>query len=132
MPSTLLQRRPDIAGAERRVEAANAQIGIQTAAYFPSLSLTGSYGFAASELGSLFGSANSLWSYGASIAETIFDAGARRARVSQSKSAHDQAVARYRETVLEALQNVENQLAATADAKAVRAWFREPQKAAGV
>ena len=113
VPSTLLQRRPDIAGAERRVEAANAQIGIQSAAYFPSLSLTGSSGFAASELGALFGGANSLWSYGASIAQTIFDAGARRARVDQSKAAHDQAVARYRETVLEALQTVENALAAT-------------------
>ena len=113
IPSTLLQRRPDIAAAERRVAAANAQIGIQTAAYFPSLSLTGSPGFAASELGALLGSTNSLWSYGASIAQTIFDAGARRARVSESKAARDQAVARYRETVLEALQTVENALAAT-------------------
>ncbi|WP_394760527.1 efflux transporter outer membrane subunit [Phenylobacterium sp.] len=113
LPSTLLQRRPDIAAAERRVEAANAQIGVQTAAYFPTISLTGSYGFAASELGSLFNSANSLWSYGASVAETLFDAGARRARVTESKAAHDQAVARYRETVLEALRNVENELAAT-------------------
>jgi NodT family efflux transporter outer membrane factor (OMF) lipoprotein len=113
VPSTILQRRPDIAGAERRVQAANAQIGVQTAAYFPSLSLTGSYGFAASELGSLFNSANSLWSYGASVAETIFDAGARHARVNEAKAAHDEAVARYRETVLEALQDVENQLAAT-------------------
>jgi len=113
LPSTLLQRRPDIAAAERRVQNANAQIGVQTAAYFPDLTLTGSYGFAASELGHLFSSANSLWSYGASIAETIFDAGARRARVNQAKAAHDQAVAQYRETVLEALQDVEDQLAAT-------------------
>jgi NodT family efflux transporter outer membrane factor (OMF) lipoprotein len=113
VPSTLLQRRPDIAGAERRVQAANAQIGVQKAAYFPTISLTGSYGFASSELGSLFKSSNSLWSYGVSIAETIFDAGARHARVNQAKAAHDQAVARYRETVLEALQDVEDQLAAT-------------------
>ena len=113
VPSTLLQRRPDIAAAERRVQNANAQIGVQTAAYFPDLTLTGSYGFAASELGHLFSSANSLWSYGASIAETIFDAGARHARVNQAKAAHDQAVAQYRETVLEALQDVEDQLAAT-------------------
>ena len=113
VPSTLLQRRPDISGAERRVQAANAQIGVNTAAYFPNLTLSGSYGFAASELGSLFSSANSLWSYGASIAETVFDAGARRARVNEAKAAHDQAVAQYRETVLEALQDVENQLAAT-------------------
>ena len=113
VPSTLLQRRPDIAGAERRVEAANAQIGIQTAAYFPNLSLSGSTGSAASELGALFTSANSLWSYGASVTETLFDAGARHARVNEAKASHDQAVARYRETVLEALQNVENELAAT-------------------
>jgi NodT family efflux transporter outer membrane factor (OMF) lipoprotein len=113
VPSTLLQRRPDIAGAERRVQAANAQIGVQTAAYFPTISLTGSYGFAATELGSLFKSSNALWSYGASVAETLFDAGARRARVSEARASRDQAVARYRETVLEALQDVEDQLAAT-------------------
>ena len=113
VPSTLLQRRPDIAGAERRVQNANAQIGVQTAAYFPDLTLSGSYGFAATELGSLFSSTSSLWSYGASVAETLFDAGARRAQVNAAKAAHDQAVAQYRETVLEALQGVEDQLAAT-------------------
>lgn len=113
VPSTLLQRRPDIAAAERRVQSANAQIGVQTAAYFPSLTLSGSYGFAASNLSNLFSSSNSLWSYGASVAETIFDAGARRARVNQAKAAHDQTVAQYREVVLTALQNVEDDLAAT-------------------
>lgn len=113
VPSTLLQRRPDIAGAERRVQNANAQIGVQTAAYFPDLTLTGSYGYAASELAHLITSSNSLWSYGASIAETIFDGGARRARVNEAKASHDQAVAQYRQTVLTALQDVEDQLAAT-------------------
>jgi NodT family efflux transporter outer membrane factor (OMF) lipoprotein len=113
VPSTLLQRRPDIATAERKVQAANAQIGVQTAAFFPTVSLTGSYGYAASELGHLISSSNSLWSYGASIAETLFDGGARIARVKQAKATHDQTVAQYRETVLEALQDVENQLAAT-------------------
>jgi NodT family efflux transporter outer membrane factor (OMF) lipoprotein len=113
VPSTLLQRRPDIAGAERRVQAANAEIGVQTAAFFPDLSLTGSYGFAASELGSLFSASNALWSYGASIAQTVFDAGATHARVNEARAAHDQSVAKYRETVLEALQNVEDELAAT-------------------
>jgi outer membrane protein TolC len=86
---------------------------VQVAAYYPDITLSGSYGFAATELGHLFSSANSLWSYGGSIAETIFDAGARRAQVNQAKAAHDQAVAQYRETVLEALQTVEDQLAAT-------------------
>jgi NodT family efflux transporter outer membrane factor (OMF) lipoprotein len=113
VPSSLLQRRPDIAAAERSVKYANAQIGVQTAAYFPTVSLSGSYGFAGSELGSLFGSPNALWSYGAAVAETLFDAGARRARVNQAKAAHDQTVAQYREVVLVALQNVEDELAAT-------------------
>jgi NodT family efflux transporter outer membrane factor (OMF) lipoprotein len=113
VPSTLLQRRPDIASAERKVQAANAQIGVQTAAFFPTVSLTGSYGFAASELGHLISSSSSLWSFGGSIAETLFDGGARIARVRQAKATHDQTVAQYRETVLEALGNVENELAAT-------------------
>ena len=113
VPSTLLQRRPDIASAERKVQAANAQIGVQTAAFFPTVSLTGSYGFAASELGRLISSSSSLWSFGGSIAETLFDGGARIARVRQAKATHDQTVAQYRETVLEALGNVENELAAT-------------------
>jgi NodT family efflux transporter outer membrane factor (OMF) lipoprotein len=113
VPSTLLQRRPDIASAERRVQAANAQIGVQTAAYFPTLSLTGSYGYASKELSGLISSSNSLWSYGLAVAETIFDAGARHARVTEAKAAHDQAVAQYRQAVLSALQDVENQLAAT-------------------
>ncbi len=113
VPSTLLQRRPDIAGAERRVQAANAQIGVQVSAYFPTIPLTGSYGFASTALGSLIKSSNSLWSYGASVAETVFDAGARHARVNEAQATHDQAVAKYRETVLEALQNVENELSAT-------------------
>ena len=86
---------------------------MQTAAYFPSVPLTGSYGFASSELGSLFSATNALWSYGASIAETIFDAGARQAAVNEARATHDQTVAQYRETVLEALQNVEDELAAT-------------------
>ncbi|HET6969844.1 MAG TPA: efflux transporter outer membrane subunit [Phenylobacterium sp.] len=113
VPSTLLQRRPDIAAAERRVAAANAQIGVQVAAYFPSLTLTGSYGFVSSELGNLFNASNAIWSYGASAAETLLDFGARRARVRQARAAHDQAVAQYRQTVLTALQDVEDQLIAT-------------------
>jgi NodT family efflux transporter outer membrane factor (OMF) lipoprotein len=113
VPSTLLQRRPDIAAAERRMAAANAQIGIRRAAYFPSLTLNGSYGFAASELGSLFDASNSLWSYGLAVAETLFDAGARRAGMRGAKAAYDQAVAQYRQTVLTALQDVDDQLIAS-------------------
>jgi NodT family efflux transporter outer membrane factor (OMF) lipoprotein len=113
LPSTLLQRRPDIAEAERRVAAANAQIGVQVSAYFPTLTLTGSYGYSARELSSLFSSSNNLWSYGLTLAETLFDAGARRARVNEAKATHDQSVAQYRQTVLSALQNVEDELAAS-------------------
>jgi NodT family efflux transporter outer membrane factor (OMF) lipoprotein len=113
VPSELLQRRPDIATAERRVAAANAQIGVQVSAYFPTVTLTGSYGYASRELGNLFGASNNIWSFGLSAAETLLDFGARRARVNEAKAAHDQSVAQYRETVLEALQDVENQLAAS-------------------
>jgi len=112
VPSTLLQRRPDIAAAERRAAAASAQIGVATAAYFPDLTLTGSYGFATTELGQLFAASSNVWSIGAAAAQTLFDAGARRARVAQSRAAYDQAVAQYRQSVLAALQEVEDQLAA--------------------
>ncbi|MDB5432674.1 MAG: hypothetical protein JWP35_3790 [Caulobacter sp.] len=113
VPSTLLQRRPDIAAAERRMAAANAQIGIQRAAYYPNITLTGSAGFASSSLGSLFNASNFLWSLGLAGVQTLFDAGARKARVEQAKAAYDQTVAQYRQTVLTALQDVENQLIAS-------------------
>jgi len=112
VPSTLLQRRPDIASAERGAASANALIGVQVAAYYPNLTLTGQGGFQSSELGSLFSASNALWSVGASVAETIFDAGARKARVAGARAAYDQAVANYRQTVLTALQQVEDNLAA--------------------
>jgi NodT family efflux transporter outer membrane factor (OMF) lipoprotein len=112
VPSTLLQRRPDIAQAERAVKSSNALIGVQVAAYYPDITLSGSYGFAATNLGHLFASSASAWSYGASLSETLLDFGARRARVQQAKAARDQSVAQYRETVLTAFQGVEDQLAA--------------------
>ena len=110
VPSTLLQRRPDIAAAERAVAAANAQIGIQRAAYFPSFSLSGSYGFASSSASSLFSAPSSLWSLGLSVAQTVFDAGATRARVAGAEAARDVTIAQYRQTVLAAFQSVEDQL----------------------
>lgn len=113
VPSDLLQRRPDIAAAERRAAAASAQIGVETAAYFPSLTLTGSYGFAAAELGQLIQAPNSVWSIGASVAQTVFNGGLTHARVGAARAAYDQAVAKYRQTVLAALQDVEDQLAAS-------------------
>ena len=111
VPSTLLQRRPDIAAAERRAASASAQIGVETAAWFPSLTLTGSYGFAAGGIGSLFDASNSLWSIGASAAQLLFDGGATNARIKGARAAYDQTVAEYRQTVLAAFQDVEDQLA---------------------
>ena len=113
VPSTLLQRRPDIAAAERRVAAANAQIGIARSAYYPSLSLSASYGFGASRVADLFSASSGLWSLGLSAAQTLFNAGATGARVEGAQAAQAQAVARYRQTVLTAFQDVEDQLAAT-------------------
>jgi len=111
VPSVLLQRRPDVAAAERQAADASAQIGVQVAAYYPTLNLTGQYGFSASSLGSLFSASSNLWSFGGSAAETLFDFGARHARVGQARAAYDQAVAQYRQTVLTAFQQVEDQLA---------------------
>ncbi|UTY58749.1 efflux transporter outer membrane subunit [Massilia sp. erpn] len=113
VPSTLLQRRPDIAAAERRVAAANAQIGIARSAYFPSLDLSASYGFGASKAAGLFNASNSLWSLGLSAAQTLFNAGATGARVDQAKAGHALAVAQYRQSVLAAMADVEDQLTAT-------------------
>jgi NodT family efflux transporter outer membrane factor (OMF) lipoprotein len=112
VPSTLLERRPDIGAAERLMAAANAQIGIAIAAYYPDLTLTGSYGFSSSGLAKLLRASNSLWSAGGSLAETVFDAGLRGAQVEAAKATYDQDVANYRQTVLTAFQQVEDELAA--------------------
>ncbi len=112
VPSALLQRRPDIAAAERAVAAANAQIGVARSAYFPSLNLSASFGSAASRVGDLFNASSTLWSLGLSVAQTVFDAGATRARVEGAEAVRDGAIARYRQTVLSAFQAVEDQLSA--------------------
>jgi NodT family efflux transporter outer membrane factor (OMF) lipoprotein len=112
VPSTLLERRPDIAAAERQMASANAQIGVAEAAYFPDLTLTASYGFTALSTANLFSASNKLWSLGAAVAETVFDGGARSAQVSANRAAYDQTVANYRQTVLTGFQQVEDQLAA--------------------
>jgi NodT family efflux transporter outer membrane factor (OMF) lipoprotein len=112
LPAALLERRPDVAAAERRAAAANAQIGVQTAAYYPTLSLTGAGGFANSKLASLFSWPSRFWSLGAAAAETIFNGGARRAATEQAKANYDAAAAAYRESVLTAFQNVEDNLSA--------------------
>lgn len=111
VPSTLLQRRPDIAAAERRVAQANEQIGIAQSAWYPSLRLTGSVGAGAASLGDLFSASSLVWALGASVAQALFDAGATRAQVEGARAAFDEAAARYRQTVLAAFQDVEDQLA---------------------
>jgi NodT family efflux transporter outer membrane factor (OMF) lipoprotein len=113
LPADILQRRPDIAGAERRVAAANQQIGVEKAAFFPNISLSGDVGSEASKIGQLFSAASSFWSLGANVAETLLDWGARSARVAEARAAYDQQVATYRQTVLAAFQQVEDELAAS-------------------
>lgn len=130
VPSTLLQRRPDIASSERAVAAANAQIGIQRSAYYPSLTLSGSFGTGGSSIGDLFKASNTLWSLGLSAAQTIFDAGATTARVEGAEAARDAAAARYRQTVLSAFQAVEDQLATTRALAEQDALRREASRAA--
>lgn len=111
VPSELLQRRPDIAAAERTMAEANALIGVEKAAYYPTLSLTGSGGLEAAALKSLFALPALFWSLGASASETIFDAGLRRSTVAQYTAQYNGDVAAYRQTVLTAFQQVEDYIA---------------------
>jgi NodT family efflux transporter outer membrane factor (OMF) lipoprotein len=110
VPSTLLERRPDIASAERKMAAQNAAIGVQVSAYYPTISLSGLAGFTQSPLSGLLHVANYVWSLGGSATETLFDGGLRSADVDAAKAAYDAAVANYRGTVLTAFQNVEDDL----------------------
>ncbi len=111
IPSQLLQRRPDVAAAERTMAEANATIGVATAAYYPSLQLTGEAGFESTSFGSLFTAPARFWSLGAAASETLFDAGLRRATVAQYTAAYRADVAAYRQTVLTAFQQVEDYVA---------------------
>jgi len=113
VPSALLQRRPDIASAERRVAAANANIGIAQAAYYPNIGLTGSYATGGPSFSDLFRVSNAVWSLGLSAAETLFNGGATRAAVQGATAQQEAAAARYRQTVLTAFGDVEDQLSAT-------------------
>jgi NodT family efflux transporter outer membrane factor (OMF) lipoprotein len=112
IPAVLLQRRPDIAAAERNVAAANAQIGVAKAAYYPNLTLSATGGFGTSTFASWLEWPSRFWSVGPAVAETIFDGGLRRATMEQYRATYDTQVANYRETVLTAFQQVEDNLVA--------------------
>jgi NodT family efflux transporter outer membrane factor (OMF) lipoprotein len=112
VPSTLLQRRPDVAAAERAMQQENALIGVAVAAYYPDISLSALYGYSGDPLRSLNSVANRVWSLGAAASETLFDGGSRSATVRAARATYDQSVATYRQTVLTAFQQVEDQLVA--------------------
>jgi NodT family efflux transporter outer membrane factor (OMF) lipoprotein len=110
VPSTLLERRPDVAEAERKMAAANAQIGVAKTAYFPTLSLSGSDQYTNSTFSHLISVPNRVWSFGPQLAETLIDGGLRRAQVAQARAAYQANVAAYRQTVLAGFQQVEDQI----------------------
>jgi NodT family efflux transporter outer membrane factor (OMF) lipoprotein len=112
VPSEMLERRPDVAAAERRASAANEQIGIAIAAYYPRINLTGTGGMESARPGILFQGPSALWTLGGSATEILFDAGRRRAITQEARAGYDAQVANYRETVLQSFQDVEDQLAA--------------------
>jgi NodT family efflux transporter outer membrane factor (OMF) lipoprotein len=112
LPSDLLERRPDVAASERSMAQANSQIGIATAAFYPTVTLSGSVGLSSTSFTSWFTWPSRFWSVGAGLSETLFDAGLRKATVDQFRQQYDETVANYRQTVLTAFQQVEDNLAA--------------------
>lgn len=111
LPSDLLERRPDIAGAERLVAQANANIGVAQAAYFPSLTLSAAAGYSSAGFATLLDTPSRVWSLGAALAQTLFDGGLRKAHSEQAIAAYDASVAQYKQTVLGGMQQVEDNLA---------------------
>ncbi|MFZ0638888.1 MAG: efflux transporter outer membrane subunit [Candidatus Acidiferrales bacterium] len=112
LPSQLLERRPDIAAAERQMDSANAQIGVAKSAYYPAITLSGGGGFETAGIGTLLSGPSALWAIGASAFGTIFEGGRRHAVTAEAQAAYEQTVANYRQTVLTAFQDVEDNLAA--------------------
>jgi NodT family efflux transporter outer membrane factor (OMF) lipoprotein len=111
LPSQLLERRPDVAAAERAMASANAQIGIAYAAFYPSLTLSGNGGMESSAIGKLLAASSRFWSVGPTLSETVYDGGLRRAQVNQTIAAYNGDLAAYRQSVLTAFQQVEDALA---------------------
>jgi NodT family efflux transporter outer membrane factor (OMF) lipoprotein len=110
VPSQLLERRPDVAAAERRVAEANAQIGVARAAYYPTITLSGAAGYQSTSIKDLFSAPGLAWSVGSTLAQTLFDGGLRRAVTEQARAVYQGTVANYRQTVLTAFQEVEDSL----------------------
>ena len=137
VPSVLLQRRPDVAAAERIMAEQNALIGVQIAAFYPDISLSALYGYSGNPLGSLIQAANRVWSLGATATETLFEGGLRNSEVAAARAAYDASVASYRQTVLTAFEQVEDELSTLrileqqsgAEAQAVKSAQRSVQVA---
>jgi multidrug efflux system outer membrane protein len=113
LPSRLLERRPDIAAAERSLAASNARIGVAKSAFFPAISLTGSAGYESADSGSLFGADSRIWSFGPSVYLPLFQGGRNRANLERSRAAYDESIASYRQQVLVAFREVQEALTAT-------------------
>jgi NodT family efflux transporter outer membrane factor (OMF) lipoprotein len=130
LPSTLIERRPDVAATERAIAAANEQIGISKAAFFPMLTLSGTGGFVSTSLAKLFTVPSLFWSVGPQLAATLFDGGLRKGQLRLSKDAYDASVATYRQTVLTAFQQVEDQLSSLRILEQEQSVQEEARKAA--
>ncbi|HEX7793557.1 MAG TPA: efflux transporter outer membrane subunit [Vicinamibacterales bacterium] len=130
LPSTLMERRPDVAATERAIAAANEQIGIAKAAYFPMLTLSGTGGFVSTSLATLFSTPSLFWSVGPQLAATLFDGGLRKGQVRLSQATYEAQVATYRQTVLTAFQQVEDQLSSLRILEQEQATEAEARKAA--
>jgi NodT family efflux transporter outer membrane factor (OMF) lipoprotein len=130
LPSTLIERRPDVAATERAIAAANEQIGIAKAAFFPMLMLGGTGGFVSTSLARLFTVPSLFWSVGPQLAATLFDGGLRKGQLRLSKDAYDASVATYRQTVLTAFQQVEDQLSSLRILEQEQSVQAEARKAA--
>jgi NodT family efflux transporter outer membrane factor (OMF) lipoprotein len=130
LPSELLERRPDIAAAERRMASANAQIGVAIAAFYPTVTLSVSGGFLSTDLANWLSWPSRFWAVGAAISETLYEGGLRRAQTEQARAAYDATVASYRQTVLIGFQEVEDDLAALRILEQEAAMQEEAVKAA--